>query len=389
MSYPHSSGVECIFFLLWTKIRWSVNALYTDIQPHRVLPMRKVLAPILLAVTILSSPLVWPNSADNAVILLYHHVSSTTPASTSVTPAVFEQHLEHLADGYNVISLEQAVTALKAGELLPDRAVVITFDDGYRNIYDNAHPLLLKYAMPYTVFINPQLIGKHSYQLNWQQVAEMEKGGAQFANHTSHHAHLLERAAGASVAEWLDGIEQDILQAKALLDEKLTANLPYVAYPYGEFNTDIQNLVARLGMVGFGQHSGGIYSGSDFTALPRFPAAGIYGNLRTLKTKINSLAMPVTSSSVSDPVAQQGPVGDFSFTFAGDDVVAQQMGCFYANEALPVSVDGDTVTVTLDKTLPIGRSRVNCTAPSRDQPGRYYWYSQPWFVADPNGNYPD
>ena len=351
--------------------------------------MTKLRAFILLAVTILTSPHAWTNNADNAVILLYHHVSSTTPASTSITPVVFEQHLQHLADGYNVISLEQAVNALKAGKLLPERAVVITFDDGYRNIYDNAHPLLLKYAMPYTVFVNPQLIGKHTYQLNWQQVAEMEKGGAQFANHTSHHRHLLERAAGASDAGWLDGIEQDIVQANALLDDKLASNPPYVAYPYGEFNTDIQSLVTTLGMVGFGQHSGGIYSGSDFTALPRFPAAGIYGNLRTLKTKINSLAMPVTSSSVSDPVAQQGSIVDFSFTFAGEDVIAQQMGCYYANEAMPVSVDGDTVTVTLDKTLPIGRSRVNCTAPSRAQPGRYYWYSQPWFVADRNGKYPD
>ena len=142
-------------------------------------------------------------------------------------------------------------------------------------------------------------------------------------------------------------------------------------------------------MVGFGQHSGAIYSGSDFTALPRFPAAGIYGNPRTLKTKINSLAMPVTSSSVPDPVVQQDFVGDFSFTFAGEDVIAQQMRCYYANEPLPVSVDGYAVTVTWEKTLPVGRSRVNCTAPSRAQPGRYYWYSQPWFVADRNGKYPD
>ena len=348
--------------------------------------MTRLRAFIFLAVTILASPHVWANSV---VILLYHHVSTTTPASTSVTPSVFEEHLQYLAGGYKVISLEQAVMALKDGSQLPERAVVITFDDGYRNIYENAHPLLLRYAMPYTVFVNPQLIGKHSYQLNWQQVAEMEKGGAQFANHTSHHRHLLEREAGESVAEWLAGIEQDIEQANALLEEKLAATLPYVAYPYGEFNTDIQNLVARLGMVGFGQHSGGVYSGSDFTALPRFPAAGIYGNLRTLKTKINSLAMPVASSSVSDPVAQPVPVGEFSFTFAGDDVNAQQLGCYYANQALPVSVEGYSVTVTLEHTLPIGRSRVNCTAPSRAQAGRYYWYSQPWFVADQNGKYPD
>ena len=69
--------------------------------------MRKLLASILLAVTALNSPQGWANSADNAVILLYHHVSSTTPASTSVTPSVFEEHLQYLAEGFKVISLEQ------------------------------------------------------------------------------------------------------------------------------------------------------------------------------------------------------------------------------------------------------------------------------------------
>jgi peptidoglycan/xylan/chitin deacetylase (PgdA/CDA1 family) len=92
--------------------------------------MKKLHNSVLLALTILTSPYAWASNADNAVILLYHHVSSTTPASTSVTPTVFEQHLQYLADGYNVISLEQAVKALKAGQLLPERTVVITFDDG-------------------------------------------------------------------------------------------------------------------------------------------------------------------------------------------------------------------------------------------------------------------
>ena len=342
-----------------------------------------------LAITLLVSPVAWTGSADNAVILLYHHVSNSTPASTSVTPETFEQHLQYLANGYNVISLEQAVNALRDNKLLPERAVVITFDDGYRNIYDNAHPILLKYAMPYTVFINPPLIGKSNHQLKWQQIIEMEKGGARFANHTSHHRHLLERTAGTDPSKWLATIEQDILQSESLLKDKLGYSSRYLAYPYGEFNADIQKLITTLGMVGFGQHSGAIYSGSDFTALPRFPAAGIYANLETLKTKINSLAMPMISTSVSDTVAQQASVGDFSFTFAGADVIASQMGCYYANQLLPVSTEDHAVTVTLDKPLPAGRSRVNCTAPSRVQPGRYYWYSQPWFVPGKSGKYPD
>jgi peptidoglycan/xylan/chitin deacetylase (PgdA/CDA1 family) len=332
----------------------------------------------LLASAMLVSPVALTGDADNAVILMYHHVSASTPASTSVTSEVFEQHLQFLAQGHKVIPLEQAVSGLGSNKRLPDRSVVITFDDGYRNIYDNAHPLLVKYKLPYTVFINPQMIGKHKHQLTWQQVREMEQAGARFANHTSHHRHLLERKPGDSQSQWLAEIEQDILGAEAILKEKLGYSLQYVAYPYGEYNADIQSLVSKLGMTGFGQHSGAIYSGSDFTALPRFPAAGIYANLETLKVKINSLAMPVTSQD-----------GDFSFTFSGEDVIGPQMGCYYGNNSLPVSSDNHAVTVTLKQALTVGRSRVNCTAPSRAQPGRYYWYSQPRFVPTKDGRYPD
>ena len=332
----------------------------------------------LLAIAMLASPVALTGDADNAVILLYHHVSASTPASTSVTSEVFEQHLQYLAKNHTVIPLEQAISRLESKQHLPDRAVVITFDDGYRNIYDNAHPLLLKYKMPYTVFISPQMIGKHKHQLSWQQALEMEQAGARFANHSSHHRHLLERKPGETQSQWLAGIEQDILAAEALLKEKLGYSLQYVAYPYGEYNAEIQSLVSRLGMTGFGQHSGAIYSGSDFTALPRFPAAGIYANLASLKVKINSLAMPVSSTEQ-----------DFSFTFSGEDVVGTQMGCFFGSHSLPVSSDGNAVTVSLNRALPVGRSRVNCTAPSRTQPGRYYWYSQPRFIPTKDGKYPD
>lgn len=337
----------------------------------------------LLIAILLAAPPVWTQEADNAVVLLYHHVSSSTPASTSVTPEVFEQHLQYLAQRHNVISLEQAVDALQHKKLLPERAVVITFDDGYRNIHDNAHPILAKYGMPYTVFITPQLIGKQKNQLTWQQISEMEKKGARFANHTSFHRHLLERRTGQSQSEWLAGIEQDIDQSEAVLKKKLGYSTGYLAYPYGEFNRDIQGLITRLGMVGFGQHSGAIYSGSDFSALPRFPAAGIYANLDTLKVKIDSLALPlVHTTDVQAP-------GDFSFAFAGSDVQDGQLKCYFSNRVLPLSVDQQAVKVTLTQQVPTGRSRVNCTAPSIAQPSRYYWFSQPWFVPREDGTYPD
>ncbi|MEH6593388.1 MAG: polysaccharide deacetylase family protein [Halioglobus sp.] len=346
-------------------------------------------ASILLAVLLSFSG--GTSAANNAVILLYHHVSDTTPASTSISPAVFEQHLKYLADGYNVLPLEQIMSQLTAGKTLPERTVAITFDDGYRNIYANAHPLLSSYGMPYTVFINPPLIGKQGNQLSWKQVAEMESGGARFANHTMHHDHLLERARDENEADWRGRIRQDILAAEEILQEKLGYSLRYIAYPYGEFDAALRALVSDIGFVGFGQHSGAIFSGSDFRALPRFAAAGSYANLDSLKVKINSLALPVTDvGGMSDSDGKGGEVtAGFTFTFDSEDLAVKQIACYFKGRTLPVSVVHSTVEVKLPGPLPTGRSRVNCTGPSTAQVGRYYWYAHPWFIARPDGTYPD
>lgn len=127
---------------------------------------------------------------DNAVILVYHHVSQSTPKATSVSPDTFRQHMQYLADNHQVLPLEDVIKALQKNQPLPDKTVVITFDDGYKNIFENAHPILKEFAFPYTVFVNPPLIGKANYQLDWQQVKLMSAENASFANHGKQHQHL-------------------------------------------------------------------------------------------------------------------------------------------------------------------------------------------------------
>ncbi|SVE00749.1 uncharacterized protein METZ01_LOCUS453603, partial [marine metagenome] len=115
-----------------------------------------------------------------------------------------------------------------------------------------------------------------------------------------------------------------------------------------------------------------------------------YANLATLKTKLNSLAMPVTQSSHKDPrITARNLSSPISLTIDSDDVRLTQVNCFFGGDPIETSLEENVLTFTLDETLPVGRSRVNCTAPSNAQSGRYYWYSTPFFVADENGNYPD
>lgn len=324
----------------------------------------------------------------NSVILLYHHVSDRTPKSTSVTPEMFAQHMAYLSKHHTVIPLTKAINALQQGTPLPENSVVITFDDGYANILHNAHPILAKYGFPYTIFINPQEIGSSAQQLSWEQVTAMHNNGVTFANHTLDHIHMLDNQHAGD--NWLAKVWNNVEAAEASIASHIGQSHKYLAYPFGEFNSTLANKVKAEGYIGFGQHSGAIGPYSDFRALPRFPAAGPYAKLSTLKTKLNSLAMPVVDNSITNPEMRNNKESvSATLKISGNDVNLDQANCFFGAKTLDTETSKTQLSFTLDTPLPVGRSRVNCTAPSFAHPGRYYWYSQPFFVADRNGEYPD
>ena len=325
---------------------------------------------------------------DNAVILVYHHVSEATPSVTSVSPQTFRQHMTYLAKHHQVLPLQKIVETLKNKQPLPDKAVAITFDDGYENIYQNAHPILQEFGFPYTIFVNPPLIGKANYQMDWRQVKEMATQGASFANHGNHHDHMLTREHNEPESAWLQRAVTDTQQAEQQLTKQLGYSLKYFAYPYGEFNNQLKNQLTELGYVSFAQHSGAIASYSDFSALPRFPAAGIYSNIDTLKVKLNSLAMPAFELFPADPVITSAPK-ELRFKVNTDDFNLNQINCFQNNEVLNKQITGKRVKIILTPITQTGRHRINCTAPSKENSKRYYWLSQPFFKATKEGKWLD
>jgi len=327
------------------------------------------------------------SASQNATILLYHHVSDDMPKSTSISPEMFRQHMEFLQKNHVVLSLTSIVNNIKNARPIPNNAVAITFDDGYQNIADNGHPILKEFGFPYTIFINPSLIGKLSQQMTWDQIRNLQKQGVTFANHTSEHNHLL---TGSSESDWLNRTMLDISNAEAHLVKESIESLKYVAYPYGEYNLALQKELQKKGYIGFGQNSGAVGNNSDWLALPRIPAAGIFANLKTLAVKLNSLAMPIVSKKIEDPeLTHNDKHPKQMFTLDTSDFYPTQFTCYYRGKPIELKWQGNDVRLILGKPLPDGRSRVNCTAPSKTYKGRFYWYSQPWFVPTKDGRWLD
>lgn len=352
----------------------------------------KILSILQLSIVISVSSL---HAADHAVVLLYHHVSADTPASTSVTPETFRRHLDYLAaEGFTVLPLSRVLETLARGGLLPERTVAITFDDAYRSVLDQAMPMLRERNWPFTVFVNTQAVdrGYRTY-LGWKELRQLLDAGAEIGNHSHSHDHLVRRRQGESEQQWSKRVVEDIGLARQRLQEELGANGGLFAYPYGEHTPELKEIVGTLGFFGIAQQSGAVGHEFDKLAVPRFPMATNYADMDRFAVSVNSRPLPVTDIS-SGPVVQVAHNNSqfaLAFTLLPSDYRINGLYCYSSSgERLALKSEeregAHRVTVRLPDWA-AGRRKVNCTAPSSVEQGVYYWYSHLWLVKQPDGTW--
>ena len=313
-------------------------------------------------------------------ILQYHHVDETTPFSTSVTPAQFQAHLDYLQnEGFQVIDLRSGLNTLRAGKALPDKAVAITFDDAYRNIYDNGFPILKEKGFPFTVFINSDPVLKRNRQfLTWDNMREMQQYGGVMANHTISHPYMVRKEKGETYGDWFERIKNEVLQVETLLIDELGQSPKMLAYPYGESNDAIRAFLTQEGIIGFGQQSGVVGVDSNFTNLPRFPAAGAYADLEALKTKLSSIPMPLDVVETKGDFAGDDPV-TMTLTLKNGQYRTKELNCYVSGQG-KASLEWlapQKVAITAAEPFSYGRGRINCTMPA-NKGAHYHWFSNVW-----------
>ncbi|GLP95949.1 polysaccharide deacetylase family protein [Paraferrimonas sedimenticola] len=331
-------------------------------------------------------------SAKAAVILQYHHVADDTPRSTSLTVEAFEQQMQYLKDrNFQVIALSELVAAIQQGKALAENTVVITFDDGYQNNFDNARPILRQHGFPYTVFVAAEPIHqKQRPMMSWQTLKQMADEGAEIANHSWSHNHLVHRRTDETHSQWLARIQGDLQKAERDIEKYTGQSWKTLAYPFGEFDADLKNLLKQMGYVGIGQHSGAVGLTSDLQALPRFPMADAFADMDSFKLKVSSRAFEIESVTPENPVlAHEDSRPVLTVTLNTKDINKNGLMCFVQGQGAkaPTWVSDNQFTVKADQPLSIGRSRYNCTAPSLSSKG-YYWFSQPWLRAKADGSFP-
>ncbi len=333
-------------------------------------------------------PLIFCSQVNAGVVLLYHHVDTKTPALTSISPAQFERHLEILEEeGFTVLPLSE-LTETAMADTGNSRLAAITFDDAYLSIYHNALPLLKSRGWPFTVFVATEPVETgNPFYMSWVQLQELTKHGGEIANHTHSHTHLIRMQPEEDHDSWLSRVRVDISTASELMAENgFTSNA--FAFPYGEYNEALLELVNDMAMVGYGQQSGAIGPQSHPALLPRFPLSGIYVGEAAFRDKIRSLPMPISFPN-SKPLVTDTHKPELHLRFVEGGANPARLTCYGPGGLMPISEisDNHLVATSLEE-IPTGRSRYNCTLPSRWN-GRFYWFSQLWIRKEDSGDWYD
>lgn len=315
-------------------------------------------------------------SRADLVVLQYHHVSDSTPPSTSTSTSLFEAQMTFIRDlGLPVVPLQSGTNKALNGESSASNRVAITFDDAYESVYTSAAPTLAEFDYPYTIFVNTSAVGRPGY-MTWEQLSELSKQQqVSIANHSADHGHLARKPDEAE-KHWRQRVKHSLDDAQSRLSEELGTETPMFAYPYGEFDQSLESMIADRGWLGFGQQSGAIAGNSEKTRLPRFPMANAYGQLGSLESKLLSKAFPIDARMLPDSVISSNP--PLMSLALPDDMKASKLTCFASGMGRIEFrlTEGGQVEVQAPKAFNSRRFRYNCTYPAGN--GQFYWLSQQW-----------
>ncbi len=181
-------------------------------------------------------------------ILVYHHIrptqgyaKSTWSWKMSVTPSVFERHMQWLADkGYTPIDLDTFACIMDRSCGMPDKPVVITFDDNNRSQYDIAFPTLRRHGFTGVFYLVANRLDNRANILR-DEVREMAESGMDIQSHTMTHAWLTTRT-----PEQLTG---ELAESKRVLEELTGEPVRHIAYPSVMHNATVRARAAELGYV--------------------------------------------------------------------------------------------------------------------------------------------
>lgn len=173
-------------------------------------------------------------------VLMYHSVEYEKDNPVRIPTKNFREQMKYLYDNnYKTLSLDDLNRYFEGEIEIPEKSLVITFDDGYEDNYINAYPILKEYGFKATIFAITNTIDKDSSYLTTNQLIEMQQNGIDIESHTVSHVKLGELPYEKQLSEFKN--------SKEILEKLLNKKVNYIAYPFGSYNENTLKAIKEAG----------------------------------------------------------------------------------------------------------------------------------------------
>lgn len=200
---------------------------------------------VILVIALCVMAWLFHGKGSSVPVLNYHQINDTAKNPLTVNVEQFDAQMKFLSEnGYHTITPDEMLDAWENGTELPEKPVVITFDDGYVDNFKYAFPVLQKYNLKATIFLISDYLEVYPNYVTWAQAKTMQDSGLiNFESHTLNHSKLTELQSTREVQNQLFGSKQAI-------EFKLNNRVKYIAYPCGSYDQDIIKLTEAAGYRG-------------------------------------------------------------------------------------------------------------------------------------------
>ena len=315
------------------------------------------------------------NDQVEVIGLLYHRFDEEKYPSTSISSELFRQQLAFLKNNhYRVLKLSDAIQKLLSRDA-SGKFIVITIDDAFNSFMDKGFPVIQEFGFPATLFINTETVGSGDY-INWDNLNKLVSNGIEIGNHTHSHDYFL----NMDTVTRHKAFYEDVQLAQEIIKSKLNVEPKVFAYPYGEFDEGMMEVIRKMGFIGATAQNSGVMSYySELFALPRFPMTDHYGKLQAFSEKISMKPLPVVKTIPSSTIASENPPV-LQFILDKETFDLDQLQCFIqGGNCVLTKLEGDKLAfqISSDQQLRSRRHLYTITIPSKDN-SQWYWFSHQW-----------
>ncbi len=184
---------------------------------------------------------------SRVTVLCYHRFEDPPRDPLAISTAEFRQQLQAIKDaGLPVISVEDFLAWRRGEKQLAPESVLITIDDGFNCGYKLAWPILKEFDYPFIMYVYTNYISAGGRSVTWEMLQEMQKAGVAVHSHSVSHPNLASRR-GRSEDDYRAWLENELIESKRIIEEKMGQTSTTFSYPYGAHNSLVREIAVEAG----------------------------------------------------------------------------------------------------------------------------------------------